>query len=148
MERKNGNKNIYLEIPALGNGFAFLFPSRVFSLKADVSDDFGLLVEPIAGYNIIKGIGSTAGFYYRDGKNYNGLKYVFIEVSRYGALNEIFYDYDRYLKTSPGLNLRFGLSGGIGMTKFSEQKGDSRISIEYGPTFRLHLDLSYLFKYN
>lgn len=85
---------------------------------------------------------------YRDGKNYNGLKYVFIDVSRYGALNEVFYDYDRYLNTAPGFNLRFGFSAGVGMTKFNENRQESRMSIDYGPTFRLHLDLSYLIRYD
>jgi hypothetical protein len=146
--RVNKNKNIYLEIPAIGNGFALLFPSRVFSIKADISDNFGVVLEPVVGYNIIKGVGSTVGFYYRDGINQNGLKYVFIDVSRYGALNEIYYDYDRYLRTAPGLNLRYGLSAGIGMSKFSENKNETRASIDYGPTFRLHLDISYLIKYN
>lgn len=145
---ENDNKNIYLEIPAMGNGFAFLYPSRVFSLKMELSDRFGLVVEPIFGHNIIQGFGSTGGFYHRNGKNHNGLKYAFIHFDRYGALHEFFYDFDRYVRTKPGINLRYGLSAGVGMKEFSENRQEDDIKIEYGPTFRLHLDLSYLIKYN
>lgn len=144
---ENDNKNVYLEIPALGNGFAFLYPSRVFSAKVDLGHQFGILAEPIVGYGIIKGFGTTAGFYHRNGKNFNGLKYAFTNIERFGPFHEVFYDYDRYLRTRPGLNLRFGLSLGVGMTEFSKNKEDE-VVITPGATFRVHLDLSYLIKYN
>lgn len=145
---ENDNKNVYMEIPAIGNGFAFLYPSRIFSAKIELTNRFGMVVEPIIGHNVIRGIGATAGFYIRNGKNHNGLKYAFIDIERHGAVHEFFYDYDRYLRTTPGINLRYGFSAGVGVKQFSENRQEENVKIEYGPTFRLHLDLSYLIKYN
>ncbi|MDB5050544.1 MAG: hypothetical protein JWO30_3615 [Fibrobacteres bacterium] len=168
----NDNKNIYMEIPMIGNGFARVFPSRILSLKADVTSQFGLVAEPLLGYGLVQGYGSTAGFYYRNGKNFSGLKYALTHIDGYGLLHEFFYDYQWYYRTKPGINLSLGFSAGVGMTHYGDRKHeirtaiyaiginagynktfyprdyDDEVKIEIGPTFRLHCDLAYLFKYN
>ncbi len=168
----NDNKNIYVEVPLIGNGFAGIFPSRALSLKADVTNQFGLMAEPLLGHGLVQGYGTTAGFYYRNGKHFNGLKYALTDIDRYGLLHEFFYDYQWYYRTSPGINLRVGFSAGVGMTHYGDSKHEIRtkiegvgikagynktfypgdykdkVKIEIGPTFRLHCDLAYLFKYN
>lgn len=145
---ENDNRNIYIEAPMIGNGFAFLYPSRVLSLKMDLSDQFGIFAEPILGHNVMLGFGTTAGFYYRNGKNFNGVKYAILHLDRYGMLHEFFYDYHRYLRTKPGINLRYGFSAGVGMSEFNENRQEEKAKLTYGPTFRIHADLSYLIKYN
>jgi hypothetical protein len=163
------DKNVIIEVPLLGHmmGSETDLPVRVVSSKVFLTDETGLIIEPVLlNYGKV-GYGTTLGYFWGDRSFFDnwmiGLKGVIYTVEGTFLINDpnkkhgeekyekqitggVFADFTRYYLFEDYFTLRYGGSLGYGMREFSRDNvGKDNETIEYkiGLTYRFHLDLGF-----
>jgi hypothetical protein len=137
-------KYVYFDLPIIGNSFAFIYPSRIFSFSIDASKYSGFSIGPLLGYNKIKGTGLNFGIYSKKNDKHIGVKFALYGADDVG-IKEIYLDFQYYSRFTRVFSLRYGFSVGYGANKVQHENynGTSSTHVEEGATMRLSFDLSW-----